>query len=79
MGFFNKEIELTIPNKNRDANNKTTKGKSLNGYGAIRENIDSENTRSVKQPVVNERTKPKVSWFAIEVNIFILLLYIYIY
>ena len=44
-----------------NTNNKTIKIKSLNGYDAIREKIDEGNTLSVKQPVVNERTKPKVS------------------
>ena len=41
--------------------NKTTKVKPLNGYDAIREEIDEGNTLTVKQPVVTERTKPKVS------------------
>ena len=41
--------------------NKTVKVKSLNGYGAIREKIDEGNTLTVKQPVVTERMKPKVS------------------
>ena len=35
MGFFNKEVELIVPPKKQ---NKTMKVKSLNGYGAIREN-----------------------------------------
>ena len=62
MGFFDKEIELIIPpKKQNNTNNKTIQVKSLNGYDAIREKIDYENTRTVKQPVVTERTKPKVS------------------
>ena len=36
MGLFNKEVEL-IPPKKQNANNKTIKVKSLNGYDAIRE------------------------------------------
>ena len=35
MGFFNEEVELIVPPKNQNANNK--KIKSLNGYDAIRE------------------------------------------
>ena len=61
VGFFNKEVELIVPPKKQNTNNKTIKQKSSNGYGAIREKIDSDNTLTVKQPVVNERTKPKVS------------------
>ena len=37
MVFFNKEVELIIPPKKQNANNKTIKVKSLNGYDAIRE------------------------------------------
>ena len=44
--------------KKQNTNNKTVKLKTLNGYGAIRERIDSENTFSVKSPV-QEPTKPK--------------------
>ena len=36
MGLF-KEVELIIPPKKQNANNKAIKVKSLNGYGAIRE------------------------------------------
>ena len=62
MGFFNKEVELIIPPKKQNANNKTIKVKSLNGYDAIREKIDSSDTVStVKQPVVTEKPKTKVS------------------
>ena len=61
MGLFNKEIELIIPPKKQNTNNKTIKIKSLNGYGAIREQLDQGNTMTVKQPVVNEKTKTKVS------------------
>ena len=38
MGFFNKEVELTIPPKKQNTNNKTIKIKS--GYDAIREKVD---------------------------------------
>ena len=47
--------------KKQNANNKTIKVKSLNGYGAIREKLDEGNTMTVKQPVVNEKPKTKVS------------------
>ena len=59
MGFFNKEVELIIPPKKQT--NKTIKVKSLNGYDAIREKIDESNTMTVKQPVVTEKPKNKVS------------------
>jgi len=58
MGFFNKEVELIPPKKQT---NKTIKVKSLNGYDAIREKIDESNTMAVKQPVVTEKPKNKVS------------------
>ena len=61
MGFFNKEVELIIFPKKQNANTKTIKVKSLNGYDAIREKLDEGNTLNVKQPVVNERPKTKVS------------------
>ena len=60
MRFFNKEIEL-IPPKKQNANNKTIKVKSLNGYDAIREKLDEGNTMTVKQPVITEKPKTKVS------------------
>ena len=60
MGLFNKEVEL-IPPKKQNANNKTIKVKSLNGYDAIREKLDEGNTMTVKQPVVTEKPKNKVS------------------
>ena len=59
MGFFNKEVELIVPPKKQT--NKTIKVKSLNGYDAIREKIDESNTMAVKQPVVTEKPKTKVS------------------
>ena len=58
MGFFNKEVELIPPKKQT---NKTIKVKSLNGYDAIREKLDEGNTMAVKQPVVTEKPKNKVS------------------
>jgi len=58
MGFFNKEVELIPPKKQT---NKTIKVKSLNGYDAIREKIDESNIMTVKQPVVTEKPKNKVS------------------
>ena len=60
MGF-NKEIELIIPPKKQNTNNKTVKVKSLNGYDAIREKLDEGNTMTVKAPVVTEKPKTKVS------------------
>ena len=60
MGLFNKEVEL-IPPKKQSINNKTIQVKSLNGYDAIREKIDEGNTMTVKQPVVTEKPKTKVS------------------
>ena len=60
MGF-NKEIELIIPPKKQNTNNKTVKVKSLNGYDAIREKLDEGNTMTVKAPVVAEKPKTKVS------------------
>ena len=59
MGFFNKEVELIIPPKKQ--NSKTIKVKSLNGYDAIREKLDEGNIMTVKQPVVTEKPKTKVS------------------
>ena len=61
MGFFNKEVEMIIPPKKQNANNKTIKVKSLNGYDAIREKLDEGNTMTVKTPVVTEKPKTKVS------------------
>ena len=66
MGFFNKEVELIIPPKKQNTNNKTIKVKSLNGYDAIREKLDEGNTLTVKQPVLGkgpqqEKPKTKVS------------------
>ena len=58
MGL-NKEVELiTIPKKQTS---KTSKVKSLNGYDAIREKLDEGNTMTIKQPVVTEKPKTKVS------------------
>ena len=37
MGMF-KEVELIIPPKKQNTNNKSIEVKSLNGYDAIREN-----------------------------------------
>ena len=57
MGFFNKEVELIVPPKKQT--NKTIKVKSsLNGYDAIREELDEGNTMTVKTPV-EQPTKPK--------------------
>ena len=58
MGLF-KEVELIIPPKKQNTTNKTIEVKSLNGYDAIREKLDEGNTLNVKNPVINEQTKPK--------------------
>ena len=58
MTFFNKEVELIIPPKKQNTNNKTVKVKSLNGYDAIREKLDESNTLTAKTPV-EQTTKPK--------------------
>ena len=58
MGLFNKEVELIIPPKKQNANNKTINVNPLNGYDVIREKMNSENTLSVKSQV-QESTKPK--------------------
>ena len=58
MGFFNTEVELIIPPKKQIKNDKSVKAKSLNGYDAIREKIDEDNTLTVKKPV-EPITKPK--------------------
>ena len=57
MGFFYKEVQsVEKPNHNKTNN---VKIKSLNGYDAIREKLDENNTLTVKQPVVNEKRKQK--------------------
>ena len=62
MGFFNTEVELIIPPKKQTAkNDKSVKAKSLNGYDAIREKIDEDKTLTIKNPVVTEKPKQKVS------------------
>ena len=58
MGLF-KEVELITPPKKQ--NNKTMKIIPLSGYGVIREKLNEGNTLNVKQPVVNEKPKTKVS------------------
>ena len=61
MGLF-KEVELIIPPKKQNTNNKTNKIKSLNGYDAIRRKLDEGSTMTVKQPVESVTTpKTKVS------------------
>ena len=59
MGFFNKEVELIIPPKKQNTNNKTIKVKSLNGDDAIREKLDEGSTMTVKSPVVTEKRNQK--------------------
>ena len=58
---FLKEAELIIPPEKQNANNKTNKVKSLNGYDAIREKLDERNTMNVKSQVINGKPKTKVS------------------
>ena len=50
MGLFQNEIRIVEKLKNNKVS--TIKIKSLNGYVAIRENLDENNTLTVKQPVV---------------------------
>ena len=57
MGLF-EEVELIIPPKKQNTNNKTIKIKSLSGHGAIRDKLDEGNTMTVKSPV-EPSTKPK--------------------
>ena len=59
MGLFNKEIQIDEKPKNNKTN--TIKKKSFEGCDAIREKMDENNTMTVKYPVVNEKTKTKVS------------------
>ena len=68
MGFFNTEVELIIPPKKNNERasatrrtDKSVKAKSLNGYDAIREKIDEDNTLKSHKPVVTEKPKQKVS------------------
>jgi hypothetical protein len=61
MGLFNTEVELIIPPKKQIKNDKSVKVKTLNGYDAIREKIDEDNTLTIKKPVVTEKPKQKVS------------------
>ena len=58
MGFFNNEVELIIPPKKQNANNKTIKIKPLNGYDAIREKLDEGNAMTVEQPVLGKGPQP---------------------
>ena len=61
MGLF-KEVELIIPPKKQNTNNKTIKVKSPNGYDSIRETTDEGNTLTVKGPVEpSTKRKTKVS------------------
>ena len=61
MGVF-KEVELIVPPRKQ---NKTVKVKSLNGYDAIRGELDEGNTVTEhasamrRNPVINEQTKLK--------------------
>ena len=59
MGLF-KEVELIIPPKKQNTNNKTIKVKSLNGYDAIREKLDEHDRMNVKSPAINGKPKTKV-------------------
>ena len=59
MASFNKEVELIIPPKKQNSKNKDVKVKSLNGYDAIRDKLDENNTPTAKTPVEQQTTKPK--------------------
>ena len=58
MGLHKEAELITIPKKQTS---KAIKVKSLNGYDAIREKLDEGNTMTVKQPVITEKPKTKVS------------------
>ena len=58
MTFFNKEVELIIPPKKQNSKTNNVKVKSLNGYDAIREKLDEDNTLTAKTPL-EQTTKPK--------------------
>ena len=58
MGLHKEAELITIPKKQTS---KAIKVKSLNGYDAIREKLDEGNTMTIKQPVVTEKPKTKVS------------------
>ena len=59
MGFLNKEVELIISRKKQNnTNNETIEIKSFNGYDAIREETDFENT-AMRHTPVEQPTKPK--------------------
>ena len=60
MRFLNKDEIIVLPKK-QNTNNKTIKVKPLNGHDAIREKLDEHNAMNVKNPVVNEKPKTKVS------------------
>ena len=66
MGLF-KEVELIMPPKKQNTNNKTVEVKPLNGCDAIREKLDEGNTMTVRasatlrSPVASEKTKPNES------------------
>ena len=77
MGFFNTEVELIIPPKKKNERASATRRddksvargscaplKTLNGYDAIREKIDEDNTLTERAPAtrrkpVEQTTKPK--------------------
>ena len=62
MGLLGKEVELIIPPKKQNTNNKTVQIKSLNGYDAIGAKIDGGKTLTVKSPVEQPtKVKTKVS------------------
>ena len=59
MTFFNKEVELIMLPKKQNNKNKDVKVKPLNGYDAIRDKLDENNTLTAKTPVEQQTTKPK--------------------
>ena len=67
MVLFNNEVELIVPPKKQNTNNKTIEIKSWNGCDAIRKTLDEGNTMTAHasatqhQPVANEKPKTKVS------------------
>ena len=55
MSFFNKEVEMIIPPKKHN-----NKGKSsLNGYDAIREKVDSDNSMRERSAPTQQQDNKK--------------------
>ena len=55
MTFFNKEVEMIIPPKKLTSKIKS----SLNGYDAIREKVDSENSMRERSAPIQQQDNKK--------------------